>query len=167
MGWARFGGVVLAGAVMAMPLWADAYRWQDPVSGKVILSDQPPPRAARNVAKVESGDVPEDARSFTLRIAAKRHPVVLYTGAECITECQMARDLLKKRGVPFTEKPMQSQEDLNELRNLAGDAFVPSLKVGKEFCRGFIAATYQTLLDKAGYPSAVLPGERKALEEKK
>jgi len=62
--------------------------------------------------------------------------------------------------VPFSEKMLQKQEDIDELKKLVGDAFVPTLRVGKQSTRGFEAGAYNNLLDLAGYPKTALPGSK-------
>jgi len=46
------------------------------------------------------------------------------------------------------------------LKKLVGDAFVPTLRVGKQSTRGFEAGAYNNLLDLAGYPKTALPGSK-------
>jgi len=130
---------------------AETYRWID-TGGRTVISDTPPPGKVKSVVK--SGEKAEsgDGLSFATKKAAESFPVTLYTSADCITDCKNARDLLNGRGVPFTEKMVQKPEDIEELKQLVGDGFVPSLKVGKQSFRGIEAGAYNNLLDLAGYP---------------
>lgn len=132
---------------------AETYRWTD-ANGRVVVSDTPPPGQARHVEKTGGKAQPDDGLPYATRLAAEKHPVLLYTAAECTGECQQARDLLKARKIPYTEKLVKTPEDLAELKQLVGDAFVPSLKVGKTSHRGFTRSAYDSLLDIAGYPKA-------------
>ena len=91
---------------------------------------------------------------------AEAFPVTLYTSAECVADCKQARDLLNGRGIPFTEKMVQKQEDIDELKQLVGDAAVPTVKVGKQTFRGFDASAYGNLLDLAGYPKSAPYGAK-------
>lgn len=128
------------------------YRWIDPRTGRVMVTDTPPPGDARAVSKIRDGggggspEIP-----YATRLAARNFPVVLYTGPEC-EPCAKARELLGKRGIPFTEKSVQNENDAAELKALVGDAFVPSLKVGRQSLRGFDPEAYNNSLDLAGYP---------------
>ena len=131
----------------------DTYRWTDS-SGHTIVSDTPPPGSAKNVVKNGAKAEASDGLSFATKKAMEAFPVTLYTSADCVAECKNARDLLSGRGVPFTEKMLQKPEDAEELKQLVGDAFVPSLKVGKQSSRGFEAGAYNNLLDLAGYPKS-------------
>jgi glutaredoxin len=130
---------------------ADTYRWTDS-GGRTVISDTPPPGKAKGVVKTGEKGEASDGLSFATKKAMESFPVTLYTAADCVAECKNARELLSRRGVPFTEKTLQSAEEAAELKQLVGDAFVPSLKVGKQSFRGFEAGAYDNLLDLAGYP---------------
>ncbi|MBS1145266.1 MAG: hypothetical protein H6R14_2672 [Proteobacteria bacterium] len=142
--------LVLASTTVAQ---AETYRWTD-AGGRTVISDSPPPGKAKGVLK--TGEKPEasDGMSFATKKAMEAFPVTLYTAADCVAECKNARELLNRRSVPFTEKMLQSAEEAAELKQLVGDAFVPSIKVGKQSFRGFEAGAYDNLLDLAGYPKS-------------
>jgi glutaredoxin len=138
---------------------AQTYRWVDPATGKTMITDTPPPG---NVKQINRTKAPEegDGLSFATRKATENFPVTLYTSADCVAECKQARDLLNKRGVPFSERMLTKKEDFEELKTLVGDAFVPSLKVGKQTVRGFQAEGFNNLLDLAGYPTSAAYGSK-------
>jgi len=140
---------------------AETYRWVDS-AGRVMISDTPPPSTAKSVAKLGESAESTDGLPFALRKAKESFPVILYTSADCTTDCKQARDVLNGRGVPFTEKMLQKAEDASELKQLVGDVFVPSLKVGKQSFRGFEAGAYNNLLDLAGYPKSAPYGSKPA-----
>ncbi|PKO87432.1 MAG: glutaredoxin family protein [Betaproteobacteria bacterium HGW-Betaproteobacteria-10] len=150
---------ILCLALVSTCASAEAYRWVDS-AGRVIISDTPPPSTAKNVAKLGGNNEKSDGLPFALRKAKENYPVTLYTSADCTTDCQQARDALNARGVPFTEKMLQKAEDANELKQLVGDVFIPSLKVGKQSFRGFEAGAYNNLLDLAGYPKSAPYGSK-------
>lgn len=139
---------------------AQTYRWVDPVSGRTMITDTPPPGSVKNVNKAKDTGGEAGPESFATRQAAANFPVTLYTSAECASECKSARDLLNKRGIPFTEKSVQQKADYDELKALVGDAYVPSLKVGRESVKGFLAESYHKLLDLAGYPTSAPIGSK-------
>ncbi|PKO36650.1 MAG: glutaredoxin family protein [Betaproteobacteria bacterium HGW-Betaproteobacteria-6] len=142
---------------------ADTYRWTDS-GGRTVISDTPPAGKATGVVKLGGKPEASDGLSFATKRAMEAFPVTLYTSADCITECKNARDLLSGRGVPFTEKMVQKPEEAEELKQLVGELFVPSLKVGKQSFRGFEAGAYGNLLDLAGYPKSaakITSGESK------
>jgi len=138
---------------------AQAYRYVDP-QGRTVISDSPPPGRARDVAKSGTGGENNDGLPYEVRRAVENFPVTLYTSADCVSECKQAREFLNGRGVPFTEKMVQKQEDIDELKKLVGDTFIPSLKVGKQSFRGFEPAAYTNLLDLAGYPKSAAYGSK-------
>lgn len=139
---------------------AQAYRWVDPATGRTVISDTRPPPNAKSVSKAKDPSQNTEGRSFAVLKAAEAFPVTLYTSPDCISECKQARELLNGRGVPFAEKMLQKPEDVAELKQLVGDAFIPSLKVGKQSTRGFEAGAYNNLLDLAGYPSVAPIGSK-------
>ncbi len=138
---------------------AETYRWVDP-AGRTVISDTPPPGRAHSVAKAGASGENTDGLPYAVKKAAENFPVTLYTSADCVGQCKDARNLLNLRGVPFTEKMVQKQEDYDELKQLVGDAYVPALKVGKQSFRGFEAGAYNNLLDLAGYPQTAAYGAK-------
>ena len=55
---------------------------------------------------------------------------------------------------------VQSAAEIEELKQLIGDAFVPTVKVGNQRFRGFEAGAYDNLLDLAGYPKTAPAGAK-------
>ncbi|MGE5471088.1 MAG: DUF4124 domain-containing protein [Bacteroidota bacterium] len=138
---------------------AETYRWVDP-AGRTVFSDTPPPGKAKAVAKIGESNENPDALPFAVKRAVDNFPVTLYTSPDCVAECKQARDLLNGRGVPFSEIMLNKPEDFEELKKLIGDAFVPSLKVGKQSMRGYESVGYHNLLDLAGYPKTAPYGSK-------
>lgn len=147
---------------LATPLaFSETYRWVDS-TGKTMITDTPPPGAAKRVAKVgQEAKKDTDGLPFAVRRAVDNFPVTLYTAPNCLNECREARDLLSGRGVPFNEKVIKDTEDpvAGELKQLVGDAVVPSIKVGRQSVSGFESGAYNNLLDLAGYPKPA-PGRK-------
>jgi glutaredoxin len=132
---------------------ADFYRWVD-ADGKVQYSDQPPPANIKQVEKVRAtGGKPSDAPlPYALQQAVKNFPVTLYS-SDCGDACTRARQLLMKRGIPYTEVDATDPKAQQELRKLTGGPLeVPFLKVGRDALRGFEEGKWNTSLDAAGYP---------------
>jgi len=90
----------------------------------------------------------------TVEAAAKSNPVTLYVVPEC-DACDLVRNRLKARELPYTEKDVQddpvSQE---ELKAASGGLTVPALVVGGEVVRGYSSDAVDSALDAAGYPPA-------------
>lgn len=142
--------LLAAGLVQAQT----TYRWVDQ-DGKVHFGDRPPPKAAREV-KERQYAVPEGSRSMdhALRKAVEKFPVTLYVSADCGAVCKEGNEYLRRRGIPFTEKMVASNEDLAALRERlgGGDVVVPVLLVGEKSGKGFLDSAWAGLLDAAGYP---------------
>ena len=143
----------LLATLFASAASAQLYRWVDQ-NGKVHYTDTPPqPAAARAVEKRKpTGSVVEGVAPYAVQQATKTFPVTLYSAATCETPCKDARDLLAKRGVPYSEVAISEQKQLDELKRISGGDEVPVLVVGKSVIKGFEAGSYNGALDTAGYP---------------
>lgn len=152
----------------ALPVMAQGvYRIVGP-DGRVTFSDQPPPAANARPSSGPSGAAPAAPATggaplpFELRQTASRYPVVLYTGENC-APCNAGRNLLNSRGIPYTEKTINTSEDAEALRRLNSDATLPFLTIGGQKLRGYLETEWTQYLDAAGYPkqSALPPGYRR------
>lgn len=131
--------------------------------GKVTYTDRPPaavqgrvsPVNARTGTAEESNPLPAE-----LRQAASRYPVTLYTVANGCEPCVAARDLLRKRGIPHTERQVLGPEDSEAFIKLTGGRDAPVLAVGTQQLKGLTPDTWNSYLDAAGYPreSKLPPG---------
>ncbi|MEO8009403.1 MAG: glutaredoxin family protein [Betaproteobacteria bacterium] len=140
---------------------ADFYRWVD-AAGEIHYSDQPPPANVKQFEKIKaSGGKPADPPlPYVLQVAVKNFPVTLYV-SECGDACTSARDLLAKRGIPYTEMDATDAAAQEELKILTGGPVeVPLLKVGREALRGFEEDGWNTSLDAAGYPRTAMIAPR-------
>lgn len=131
---------------------AQLYKWVGP-DGKVGYSDTPPPSSARQVEtrSLTIGGVSAAEFPYELAEALRAHPVTLYTTSNCLP-CDDGRKLLVARGIPHTEKTVNSNEDIVQFRQLAGDSQLPFLTVGKYREKGFEAGAWHNALNIAGYP---------------
>src|SRR4051812_14604420 len=110
------------------------YKWVAP-DGTVSYGDRPPEEGGRMVdgpatrSAARSGGDPE--LPYALRAAMGKYPVLLYTAPNC-QPCDLGRKHLAQRGVPFSERTLHTQADLDALKR-AGfeDASVPALSVGR------------------------------------
>jgi glutaredoxin len=134
------------------------YRYVDQ-NGKVSFSDKPPaanaaPAAAPRTSSSTGGNA---SLPYELRQVAQRYPVTLYTSDEC-GPCGAARSLLVTRGVPFDERTVKTNEDIEALQRLSGQNSLPLVSIGSQQLKGFSDAEWSQYLDAAGYPkSAQLP----------
>lgn len=148
-------------ALASCTAFAQTYRWVDPATGSTVISDTPPPGGAKQISRTTNANESEGGQlPFAVRQAAEAFPVILYTTPDCVADCKQARNLLNGRGVPFTEKMVQTPELVAELKQLIGDLFVPTLKVGRQPLRGFQAEGYNNVLDLAGYPKTAPYGSK-------
>lgn len=125
--------------------------------GKVSFSDQPPPPSAP--AKSSSVATPGRASAggngaglpYELQQVARQFPVTLYTSPDC-NPCAAARNLLTSRGVPFTERTIGSNEDIDALKRLSGESNLPFGTIGRQQLKGFSDVEWTQYLDAAAYP---------------
>ena len=144
------GLLLIAAPVLAQQM----YRWTD-AEGRVHYSDQPPPKDAKNIqTKNLSANVVEtDALPYATQVARRRNPVTLYA-FECGDACSQAKNLLRGRGVPFSEIDPRQPANAEKLKTLTGGTDVPVLQVGETVVNGFETGRWQTALDNAGYPAS-------------
>jgi glutaredoxin len=128
--------------------------------GRVTFSDQPPATAgARPVGSTGSTAAPDSAAQlpFQLRQVVARYPVTLYSAKEC-APCNSGRNLLNARGIPYTEKSIDTPEDGDALKRLSGEASLPFLTIGGQQIKGYSDTEWTQFLDAAGYPkTSALP----------
>jgi glutaredoxin len=131
------------------------YRWTD-ASGRVHVTDTPPPPSARGVERKSFGGsvVETDKLPFELRKAMKDAPATLYTSPSCKDPCSQARAALNRRGVPFKEIVVWNPETNAELKRVSGATQVPTLTVGSVVRKGFAPSSFDSALDVGGYPKA-------------
>jgi glutaredoxin len=121
--------------------------------GKVHYSDTPLEGTEDfEKLKLPTEPVPSENLPYETQRAMQNFPVTLYTYNDCGSSCQQARDFLSKRGIPFTEKSLVKQEDIDAYRKASGDNQVPAMTVGKTWLKGFLAEEWNSELDIAGYP---------------
>ena len=127
--------------------------------GRVTFSDKPPNEVPANakagtaptVMMPSAGRADTGSLPFELRQATNRYPVTLYSAPGC-GPCDAGRNLLAGRGIPFAEKTVTSNDDIEALKRVAGAASVPLLTVGGQQIKGFSDAEWGQFLDAAGYP---------------
>lgn len=161
------GALAMGSLWLAVPSAVDAqtlYRIVGP-DGKVTFSDKPPAlennakaAAPANVAASVTARAPTaTALPFELRQIATRFPVTLYTSANC-APCGSGRALLTSRGVPFTEKTVTTDADVQALKRLSNESSLPFATIGSQQLKGFSDAEWTQFINAAGYPAtSVLP----------
>lgn len=152
-------GLYLAVCAPWTPLHAQqVYKIVGP-DGKVTFSDRPPPTDAAQTKVIQnpaSGSTASAGASGAplpngLQLVVAKYPVTLYTGNDC-APCDQGRNLLKQRGVPFTEKTVNTSEDALAFQKIGTNGNLPLLMLGAQPIHGFAAAEWNNYLDAAGYP---------------
>lgn len=152
--------VILSVALLAATsgALAETFRWVDS-SGKVHYGDRPP-EDATELEQKKFQPPPKDAATkegsanlgYEARRAQENFPVTLFYASNCGNPCQKARDFLNKRGVPFSDHLLKTQEEINEFTKQSGSDQSPTLQVGKTYLKAFEAEQWTSELDTAGYP---------------
>lgn len=148
------GRLAVLAALMACGLAQAQYKVVGP-DGKITYTDRPPTPAEGKATPLGVRGVPVGAEvplPTELRPIVARYPVTLFvTGAAC-EPCNAARQLLRQRGIPFTEKLIVTPEDSDALQRLSGGRDAPTLTIGTQTLRGLAGELWNSYLDAAGYP---------------
>lgn len=158
---ARPWALCALGLVLAWPLAGLAqYKVVGP-DGKVTYTDRPPAQGSGKASPIAAaaGDAgsANAGLPFELRQVASRYPVTLYTSAGC-DACDVGRQYLRQRGIPFTEK-VAGGNDGEALVRATGARAIPALTIGSQVIQGYSADNWASYLDAAGYPKqSRLPG---------
>ncbi|PKO70468.1 MAG: glutaredoxin family protein [Betaproteobacteria bacterium HGW-Betaproteobacteria-14] len=135
------------------------YRWVDK-NGKVTYSDQPPPKEIKQVEqpRLRSSTIETSGAGYETQKAAQNFPVTLYTTPDCVSECANARDLLTRRGIPFSENRVVTTQDGDSFKKTLGTdkLLFPAMTMGSQKQIGFEADIWHGLLDSAGYPRTAI-----------
>ena len=142
--------MVAAATLIAGAAWAQ-YKVVGP-DGKITYTDTPPPTGkAQPVGRPAGEGVDTENLPYELRQLVGRYPVTLYTTSNC-GACDAARSLLRQRGVPYTEKTVNTSADAALLVQNEGSTDLPVARLGSQQLKGFNSADWNGYLDAAGYP---------------
>lgn len=123
--------------------------------GKVTYTDRSPTSAEGKITPLGARGAavsPEVALPAELRQSVARYPVTLYVTASACAPCDAARQLLRQRGIPYSEKLIATPEDSDALERATGGRDAPTLTLGAQTMRGLTADVWISYLDAAGYP---------------
>ena len=145
-----FALLLVAAGAMAQPVYRNVDK-----NGKVTFSDRAPTASTEPAAGPQAAvATPANAGlPYELRQVAQRYPVTLYTGEEC-TPCNAARTLLTTRGIPFEERTVKSNEDIEAFKRMSSQNSLPLLTIGSQQLKGYADAEWSQYLDAAGYPKS-------------
>ncbi|MDC8759004.1 glutaredoxin family protein [Janthinobacterium fluminis] len=151
----KIGVLLLACAGAAS---AQVYKWKD-AKGVTHFSDTPPPASTAKVELKSYGSQDTAALPFELAEAVRNHPVTLYTAEQC-EACDLGRNLLRGRGIPYTEKTVGNAADQAALKQAGGAAQLPFLLLGRRKYTGFEQGAWDSALNAAAYPAQrMLPAD--------
>lgn len=157
------GAVLVAGTLQPGTAAAQQIFRSVGPDGRVTFSDRPAPDAASRATTASVASAGASAGSelaalpFDLRQAASTYPVTLFSGPEC-APCLQGQRLLASRGIPFAEKTVSTNEDIEALKRLVGAPTLPVLTIGGQQLKGFSEVEWGQYLDAAGYPKrSMLP----------
>ncbi|TAK90981.1 MAG: glutaredoxin family protein [Burkholderiaceae bacterium] len=144
--------MLLSILLTCLPVQAQ-YKWIGP-DGRTVYSDKPPagdakenlPAPTAGASNASSPNLP-----YALARAAQNFPVTLYTIRDC-SPCDQGRNFLKTRGVPYSEKTIDSRADTDAMKKISSENNFPVLSVGSQKQTGFEAGQWGQMLDLAGYP---------------
>ncbi|RZL04307.1 MAG: glutaredoxin family protein, partial [Rubrivivax sp.] len=145
--------------LQAGPAWA-LYKVVAP-DGRVTYTDRPPSDRPAATLKTNGTVAATTGLPFELQKVANQYPVTFYSSTKC-PPCDAARQMLQSRGIPYTEKTVETSEDILTLQKREGVQQLPVLKVGSKQLVGFAQADWVGYLDAAGYPAkSALPASYK------
>jgi glutaredoxin len=127
--------------------------------GRVTYSEVPPSASSGDkiLGDGAGGNVSNPSLPYSLQQVVTRYPVTLYTNADC-GPCINGRILLTQRGVPFTERTITSNEDIDAYKRLNSDNTLPMLTIASQQMKGYEEGEWTKYLDAAGYPkTSTLP----------
>ena len=134
------------------------FRWTD-YRGQINYGDRPPPDA-QNLLRIDLLTIGEHTQSllpYQVRRAASNFPVMLFTSKSC-PPCNTARTFLNKRGIPFAERTVESNEDGEEFKRVTNAEGVPVMLLGTKPVVAFDPDDWNNALDATGYPgTSMLP----------
>jgi glutaredoxin len=150
---------LIAALAVIMPAATNLYAQQVYKSvdknGRVTYSEVPPLPNSGDKLTGESAANP--ALPYTLQQVVSRYPVTLYTTKDC-GSCISARLMLTQRGVPFTERTVSSNEDIDAYKKLNSENTFPLATIASQQLKGYQEDEWTKYLDAAGYPkSSALP----------
>ena len=148
---------VLTGLLLSVTCMAvqstSLYKWVD-ADGNVTYQDEPPPEnvSYEKTDLVEPVSEVSDDLGLSIEEAARENPVSLYTIPICDV-CDLVRQYLERRSIPFAEKNVQSSPARQEeLQSLTGQLSVPVLAVGDSVLDGYSKTAIRDLLGQKGFP---------------
>ncbi len=154
--WRPYGGRCLVVAALlccgqGIALGATIKECQD-AEGRKYFADRCPADTQQLGEKkiLTSGQV----GGVNLQQLRSEHPIVIYSVPNC-DACDLTRNYLSKRGLPFSEKDVSENADnQQELKERSGALTVPAVAIGKQLVSGYNRSALKSQLDAVGYPDS-------------
>lgn len=125
------------------------YKWVDE-NGNVTYQDRPPPDEA---GQVQAQTLPQAGSEPAGNAAFPDVQLTLYSIEAC-DACDLVRNLLDERGLPYTEKDAEDDAEVQaELKEVAGVMSVPVLVIGDDPLTGYNRELILNELEEAGFPT--------------
>ena len=149
----RLAALALLLGGVAVGAMAQTYKVVGP-DGKVTYTDKPPTASAIKAPSqtTPGGDSTDNGIPYATRQAMAKYPVTLYATKNC-QGCDMARQALRQRGVPFTEYSITTNADIAALGSRFGGTESPVVQIGSQAMKGYSSTDLASYLDAAGYPA--------------
>lgn len=141
-------GIVLAALFAAGVAAQDGklYKWVDE-NGNVTYQDTPPPGSGGQVETIADPGTTTDAGVEMPDVD------VTFYAIEVCDACDLVRNLLQERSIPFQEKNAEgSREVQTELKKVAGALSVPVVQIGDQVLKGYNRDLLLNELEEAGFP---------------
>lgn len=146
----RFAVLALV-ALCASAQGQTVYRTQG-ANGQAVFSDRPSVDA--KTIPMRSNASPDATLPYDLQQVIQRYPLVLFTTREC-PPCGEARGWLMKRGLPFSERQVNTQEEQQAFQLQSSSMRMPQFRVGEQVLTGFDKQNWGRYIAAAGYPDLV------------
>ncbi len=131
------------------------YKWVD-AQGRISYSDRPAPPSevvkdlSTTINTMGAGEAQVGGLGYESQQVANKSPVTLFAAKGC-PPCDEGRNLLRKRGVPYSEKLIESESDLKAMQAQFNVQTLPILTVGSNTRSGYSSLDWDSALDAAGY----------------
>ena len=121
-------------------------------AGQTTFSDHCPPGTRKKETKFQTSASDLSAEKMTEKSEEKAEGSVILYSVEPCDACDLVRNFLKTRNIPFTEKNVTDDPELQkELREKSGSATVPFIQIGGRKLRGYDSYALSDAIIAAGY----------------
>jgi glutaredoxin 3 len=121
-------------------------------SGKTTFSDHCPPGTRKKEIQFQTSVSALSAEEKAEKSEEKAEGSVILYSVERCDACDLVRNFLKTRNIPFTEKNVTDDMDIQkEIREKSGSVTVPVTMIGGKTLRGYDSYALSDAIIAAGY----------------